>query len=421
MCGLVGMAGFLEHKHKDVMKELLFLDSLRGKDSTGLTAINRDRQCLTRKFTVPGYEFIEYPVVEKAMTFADQLWIGHNRFRTFGAVSKANAHPFEVLDENDNVMLVGAHNGSLDNKFEIESRLKGERFDTDSEAMFNWFATAGNYREAISLLRGAWSLVWWDATTDSLHFCRNDQRPMFFAYTKEHKAIIWASEAWMIINSCRRNGLELEQNDKGLSCYSTLPDYLYTIEIPQERNTPLPELKREGGYTGAPQRGRFGYVGDQFKNWWDAGFDDEKSAKEAAEKAKKTTTVGAEGNVVTLGLPPVKGYKGADLSRKELAALMDKGCGWCGDPFQPDDRYGFIEEKVIACHKCIYGMHRDDGDRVRSNSFDPNSELDDDLPFNLQYGEDDERPEGQFEQKDTPEYRNLIEAAAIGSAKKAVG
>jgi len=65
------MAGFLEYKHKQVMKDLFFLNTLRGKDSTGLTAVNRDRTVLTRKLTVPGYEFIEYPMVEKAMNHAD--------------------------------------------------------------------------------------------------------------------------------------------------------------------------------------------------------------------------------------------------------------------------------------------------------------------------------------------------------------
>lgn len=420
MCGLVGMAGFLDHDLKNAMKDLLFLDSLRGRDSTGLTAVNREREVLTRKFTVPGYEFIEYPVVDKAMTYGDQLWLGHNRFRTFGAINKANAHPFEVLDDEGNVLLVGAHNGSLDNKFEIESRLGGDKFETDSETLFNWFCTANNYKEAIGLLRGAWSLVWWDATANTLHLCRNDQRPMSFAYTKDRKAIVWASEPWMIINACRRNKVDLETNDKGHSCFATLPDYLYTIEIPQERNAALPELHREGGYKGAPPRGRYSYTGGYgHDQWWD--YEHEKVEEEAKQAAEKTAANGKKdepspSNVVHIGTPPVRGYNGENLSRKELAALMDKGCGWCGDKFGTNDRYAFLEEGVLCCHKCVYDTHPD-GDRVRQEEDDP---FDDDLPFNLQYPDDDERPEGQFEQKNSPEFRKLINAA-IGSAKKALG
>lgn len=406
MCGLVGMAGFLEHKHKCAMKDLLFLNSLRGKDSTGLSVISRDRKVLTRKMTVPGYEFIEYPTVDKAMCHADQLWIGHGRYKTIGEVSKANAHPFEVLDENGDVYLVGAHNGSLTNKYQLESELKGDKFDTDSETLFNWLVEAKDYKTAIGKLAGAWSLVWWDPTTNSVHFCRNAERPMCYAYTKDHKVLVWASEAWMIINACRRNGVELMQNDKGLSCYSTLTDHLYTLKIPQERNVELPELQREGGYVGRPAANFQGHWNNWKKNWWD----DEEREKKAASGKKETgaDSEKKETNVVSIGLPKdhVRGFGGELLHKRDFEAIRKKGCVWCGDSIEQS--YGFLNEENMVCSKCLHDLHPKTGDCVRRDD-DYNEDLDDDIPFDLTVRGEEVRTE------DTPEYKRVIAAAAAKS------
>jgi glucosamine 6-phosphate synthetase-like amidotransferase/phosphosugar isomerase protein len=425
MCGLVGMAGFLEHKHKNAMKELLFLDSLRGRDSTGLTAVSREKKVLTRKFTVPGYEFIEYPLVDRSMCHADQLWIGHNRFKTTGDVSRSNAHPFEVLDENDDVLLVGAHNGTLTNKYEIERRLNNERFDTDSEALFNLLASEPNFKAAIKVLRGAWSLVWWDPTADSINFCRNNERPMTYAYSKDRKVLVWASEAWMIINACRRNGVELDKNDKGLSCYSTNVDTLYTLEIPQERNKELPEMKREGGYVGAPtgnfQQGWQRLWGERDytrQDWWNEEAESER-AKETAEGKEKAKTTGEEKQkVVTIGYPPkdlkkgtITGHDGADLSLEEFKVIKDKGCVWCGDQFPVDRAFAFLNEDSLVCLKCVNDSHPR-GDCLRPGELEDDY-LDDDIPFDLGTNE-------PVKQKNSLEYKRVV-AASVKGAKAAIG
>jgi asparagine synthetase B (glutamine-hydrolysing) len=397
MCGLVGMVGTLGYRHKEVMKELLFLNTLRGKDSTGLTTVSRDRGVRTRKNALPGYEFIELKTVDAIMQLDDQLWIGHNRFKTHGSISKENAHPFEIIDDDGDVLLVGAHNGTLENKYAIEQRV-GDKFETDSEAFFHLLTAAPNTREAIKMLRGAWSFVWWDPTTDSVHFCRNDQRPMTYAFTKDRKVMIWASEPWMLVNACRRNGVELASNEKGLSCFSTTPDNLYTMKIPQEKDKELPELTREGGYSGAPkgyfQEKRYG-VHNHWTPWWDHYEDDEfKEKKEAGKTGKKETTSSdektKEGNVITLGLPPhrKRGYKGQEISAEELKSIMAKGCSWCKDEVKEGSGFAFLDENNVVCRLCIDDKHPKDGDRVH---------------------------------QDSPEYRRLIDAAATGAAAKAVG
>jgi len=405
VCGLVGMVGFLEHKHKQAMKDLLFLNSLRGKDSTGLSVVKRDRTVLTRKMTVPGYEFIEYPIVEKAMGHGDQLWIGHGRFKTYGDVSKANAHPFEVLDDEGNVFLVGAHNGTLDNKFTIEGLLD-EKYDTDSEALFNWLADAPDFKEAISKLRGAWALTWWDPTSNSVHFCRNKERPLSFAFTKDRKVLIWASEAWMLVNACRRNGVELDTNERGLSCYATLEDTLYTMEIPQERDKPLPDIKREGGYVGAPAVGfRHGFQGVG-NHWWNE--DDEKRAKKAAASSKGGKAEGEEKKtVITLGEPPIRGFDGASITKKQMEALKKNGCGWCGDEIDGNLITAFLNEDTLVCVRCMRDTHPK-GDCLRRDESDYDADLDDDLPFDL-------TDKGKELRENSEEYKQLMRTAAVSA------
>jgi predicted glutamine amidotransferase len=422
MCGLVGMAGFLEHNHKKAMMDLFFLNTLRGKDSTGLSAVARDRGILTRKMTVPGYEFIEYPVVERAMKFADQLWLGHGRYKTHGDVSRQNAHPFEVLDDEGDVLLIGAHNGTLNNKYEIERLLGGDKYETDSEALFNWLVEADDYKKAIAELRGAWSLVWWDPTTNTVNFCRNNERPMTYAFTKDKKVMIWASEAWMIINACRRNNVELLQNDKGLSCYSTNVDTLYTLDIPQERNKELPELRREVGYAGAPARTFCSEANRRWNSWWDSeNWDpndpnnpnsEQEREKKPTQGTQKTTTVAAKNGgaeVITLGRPSVlKGYNGESITAEELKKIVDAGCGWCGDPME-DRLFGFLNEESVVCSRCMRDAHPK-GECLRREEDD---DLDDDLPFELS-------PKGkEIQQRDSSEYRSLIRASA--ESAKAVG
>lgn len=395
MCGLVGLAGFLEpHKHKAVMKDLLYLNALRGKDSTGLSVVTRDRQVITRKMTVPGYDFIEYPVVDKAMTHGDQIWMGHGRYKTYGEITKANAHPFEVLDaETDEILLVGTHNGTLQNKFDIERKAGLGRFDTDSEALFNWLVVSANYKEAIGALEGAWSLVWWDPTTDTLRLCRNKERPLIYAFSEDRRVFGWASETWMLYNAFRRNGLKPETNDKGFSCYMTNEDTLYTLEIPQERDKELPALKKEGGYVGKKPTGHF------HNGKW--GWGDVQRIKREEEEAEKAKSGAAnkEKNKNVIDLYPegprdkdrkvLRGFQGELLTWQEWDEIESKGCGWCKEPFRAGYVKAFLDHDTMVCEHCMRDKHPD---------ADP---LDDDPPFDLSYGED--------------EYKDLIAKAAKGA------
>lgn len=354
MCGLVGMMGALEIKHRSVMKDLLYLDTLRGQDSTGVASVTRDRKVEIRKLTMPGYDFVNMNFIDNLMRYNDQLWIGHNRFKTRGSVTRLNAHPFEVVNDEGFIDLIGAHNGTLDNQHEIEGIVKN-KFGTDSEALMNLINQVGP-KEAIAESRGAWSLVWWDAPANKLCMLRNDKRPMFFAYTKDRKAMVWASEVWMILAACNRNGLELEANENGLSCYSTTPDTLYSFDIPQDNKDKIAPPTKEGGLLGKPEKAAFS--GGFHGGWREDGFWDRIDAESKADKKNEqatqaTTTTG--GNNVTC-FANQRGYNGNAITTKERDDIAASGCGWCGGKVDPK-KMGFLGPKEAVCGECRDGGH----------------------------------------------------------------
>lgn len=386
MCGLVGMVGTLDYKHRRAMKELLFLNSLRGKDSTGISCIHRNRSISTRKLTVPGYDFIEHPMVEKAMEIGDQLWIGHGRHKTQGEINKANAHPFEVLDDDGDVLLIGAHNGTLQNKYEIE-RILNNKFDTDSEGIFNLLVHEDNFRNAINRLRGAWSLVFWDPTTDTINFVRNEERPLVYAFSEDRRVMVWASEAWMLINACARNDIKLQKNDAGKSCYLTLTNHLYSLEIPQARDAALPELRREGGYEGAKslvsrfQGNRQGYYGGYGgEPWWNddelddnirysvpRAKDEQKTGSQTKEETKETSKNSKEKVEIDLfdARTHIHGYMNQPVSKQAVEEYKKAGCVWCGDEIR-NNAYTFLDEKELLCYHCLQDTH-DKGNLFRES------------------------------------------------------
>lgn len=117
-----------------------------------------------------------------------KVLIGHCRAKTFGAVNRANAHPFEHSH------IIGVHNGTLDKDYGLPQR---RDFDVDSDWLF-WHMSQHGVRETVSIIEGAWALNWWDDQSKTLNFLRNDQRPLFFTHSENMKTMYWASEAWML-------------------------------------------------------------------------------------------------------------------------------------------------------------------------------------------------------------------------------
>lgn len=211
MCGLVGIAGDLAFKDKDILKELLVVASLRGTDSAGVAGVNKFNDFDTKVVKIPGtpYDLFDHVEFSKAAALTQVAWMGHTRKATIGGISKATAHPMY----EDHIIMT--HNGTLDNwrtVFERDnSPVKVEgNFSSDSQALCRSIATHGIV-DTIEHTQGAYALVWFDQNEGCLNFLRNRERDLWYCFSKDSKKIFWASEWRMLALILDRNGVETQE------------------------------------------------------------------------------------------------------------------------------------------------------------------------------------------------------------------
>lgn len=241
MCGLVGIAGWMTGREETTMKKLLHLDSLRGMDSTGMASIRMGGvKVELAKTASHHFNLFDKKQFQEALNGnTSQVFIGHNRAATSGAIKDVNAHPFTIGH------ITGAHNGTLeDSDKKMLEEWVGEKFNVDSEALFAAIAKFG-VKEVIPKLkkgrdtyRGAWSLTWWDSNDKTLNFVRNEHRPLWYCFSKDLKLMFWASEFWMLDAALVKTGnYELHsqaskaQPEKSFRFFQTSSDLLYTIDV----------------------------------------------------------------------------------------------------------------------------------------------------------------------------------------------
>jgi hypothetical protein len=203
MCGLVCVVskysnGFTD-KQKEVFNTLLFIDTLRGDDSTGAFLVENTGDVMLAKEIGAAQSFMktkEYrEITSRAYTKGSAL-VGHNRKATRGTISDANAHPFHVEDK---VVLV--HNGTL-----IGDHKKHADVEVDSHALAHLVARHSP-EEAFSKIHGAYACIWYNFEDKTLNFFRNKERPLYWAETAHEW--IWASEDTFINFAADRHDLKL--------------------------------------------------------------------------------------------------------------------------------------------------------------------------------------------------------------------
>ena len=215
MCGLTGIAGAITLKEENIFKQLLIVDSLRGTDSTGVAVIPRVGEVKVAKELGNPFNLFDHKSYDRAMMSTHRALIGHNRYATSGGVTKKAAHPFEFES------LVGVHNGTLANKWNLDD---AKDFSVDSENLYHHINKHG-IKNAMSKIKGAWSLIWWDKQEESINFLRNTERPLWMCRSVDGKHLFWASEPWMLHGVLSRNDVKYGE------LFSTDVDKLYSIEI----------------------------------------------------------------------------------------------------------------------------------------------------------------------------------------------
>ena len=223
MCGLVGMAGQIDTKMEKMFKDMLVVDQLRGKDSTGILSVGMNF-IEVEKSACPAVDFLERKRVSNILNRKSMLLMGHNRWATVGGVKSSNAHPFEAGT------IIGMHNGTLKN---WRTALDDDNdFNTDSECLYHNIAKNG-LKPTIKKVDGAYALTWYDENDNTLNFLRNNDRPFSFQWSEDGRSIFWASEPWMIRVCADRNGVKLA-------------DKAYTPNPHKHFQFPLPENLQQG-------------------------------------------------------------------------------------------------------------------------------------------------------------------------------
>lgn len=251
MCGLVGIAGDVTAALKESFKDMLLINQVRGRDATGAFSVNSgDSWGMAKCLGTPELLFDTKSFEENVMRGLNKIYAGHCRSKTAGDNTRANAHPYVYDDE-----LVGMHNGTLRSYYQMEGY---DHNRTDSYALYHNLHKYGA-EETISKLDadGAWALVWYDARDKTLNFIRNEQRPLWFTWTKNKRAMLWASEPGMFWAASRKVDLwdgTSEGSEERVSPYFQLPPHqLYSFEVddrakatePTMRLKPIREIKPE--------------------------------------------------------------------------------------------------------------------------------------------------------------------------------
>lgn len=211
MCGIVGVVlktttGFTKNT-EDIFSQLVFANTLRGDDSTGIIAVEKDTTFHVMKEASPGYWFMpQYDTspIEKAMWSHGKALIGHNRKKTIGSVSDDTAHPFV---ENDDFAMV--HNGTLFGHRQLADT------EVDSQALTKVLSEAfhkEDYKESLEetlgRVNGAYAVAMYDQRHNKVRLLRNKERPLSIVET--NNAFFFASEGGMLFWILSRNGIDFK-------------------------------------------------------------------------------------------------------------------------------------------------------------------------------------------------------------------
>jgi hypothetical protein len=207
MCGIVGIVSAyssgLGYDEGKAFTDMLFVDTLRGFDSTGVFGVSNKGNVGILKAALSGPDFIQTTEYTSFMTDAvsrGKMLVGHNRSATRGSVSDKNAHPFWV---DDKIVLVqnGTWNGD-------HSHVKNT--EVDSEAIAHLLSDNEDIETALQQVDAAYALVWYNVETKTLHGIRNTQRPLAIAYTTAG-SIMFASEISTILFAASRQSIKLQK------------------------------------------------------------------------------------------------------------------------------------------------------------------------------------------------------------------
>ena len=225
MCGLLGLviksSSGANNMEMNCFRDLLYMDALRGMDSTGVASFHSNGDMRGLKEATSALDFMtekKYSDWEKECLKNGKAMLGHNRKRTVGKTSDATAHPFPLHDGRYLFM----HNGTLRNHEKIA------KTEVDSEALGLLLTECEGDKEkleaALAQVEGAYACLWIDQEKEVMYMLRNDERPMYIGETAMGH-VVFSSEFGFAVSAFHRNHLSLAK------CEMTEPNTLYSIKL----------------------------------------------------------------------------------------------------------------------------------------------------------------------------------------------
>lgn len=282
MCGLVGIVSKSKYgmTHADVsaFELMLFMDTLRGEDSTGVFLVDNIGNVMIAKEAVDGPKFLqtkEWRDIRSAAINRGWVLVGHNRKATRGTITDENAHPFWVEDK-----IVLVHNGSM-----YGSHKHLADTDVDSHAIAHTIANADSVEAALQKVNAAYALMWYNVQDKTFNIIRNSQRPLHF--NQNHNAWYFTSED-SILEFCLKRA-----DIKGLkpSNSSLVTESLQKWTLKEDKSYELDDIKLDCTFRPEPGSVQQNTYRSHWHNMHACGWQEEWSEyfdEKAAERATQT-------------------------------------------------------------------------------------------------------------------------------------
>lgn len=218
-CGLVGFCPNGTGKANISYLQLIAtFNASRGTDSCGVFINNNIEKGIDKYSDIRDY-MMNNRIAYKT-NCKNKVVLMHARKSTRGLSTYNNAHPFEIYDENTESSLVGIHNGTITNCFDLAKKYKTPYTynDVDSKFIFTVLQDTKNY-EVLADYEGAAALIFTykeepnvlyvfkGASKQFKHSEIAEERPLFFLTKPEGIYISSMIEPLYIINNGRNDEL----------------------------------------------------------------------------------------------------------------------------------------------------------------------------------------------------------------------
>lgn len=349
MCGICGViSGNFTQPEEEMFKKLLFFNVFRGKDSTGVMRVLKNKREVEIKKSLNPSSAAIYMKGDPISEILNEkggvnALIGHCRAATKGEIKIENAHPFEFSN------VAGVHNGTIHKKF------KGtENYGTDSEALYSLINDVG-IEEALNEVQGyetpAYALCWYDKRDGLIRFIHNSQRPINFGFAYAGSTLAFSSDIDTLRTAATFSRMKLSTENvlkEKADAFSLHKHQMLTVDPTNVKDFGFSELKVEeytrvyaaNSYTNYGTYGRGSHYED-LHNW--------SNNRKLSRKEKKALR--SQRNFAF-----ARGFENDALTYQELHEIFRSGCTMCGcNPATTSvmaEKVSWIDDNSFACVDC---------------------------------------------------------------------